>query len=96
MISSQSVRCSLIAPSPRADNMAFPAQKHVAFCANGSEEVHEADDWDRSPVPVALPLTYGCAFLSVFRDSLTSQWICQGHARAQGTPTRSIPCTTSF
>jgi DNA-directed RNA polymerase subunit RPC12/RpoP len=33
--------------------------KHVAFCAAGTEEVHEADDWDRSPVPVAPRLTYG-------------------------------------
>jgi hypothetical protein len=34
-------------------------KKHVAFCAAGTEEVHEADDWDRSPVPVAPRLTYG-------------------------------------
>lgn len=34
-------------------------QKHVAFCADGTEEVHEADDWDRSPVPVSQRLTYG-------------------------------------
>ncbi|KAH0828824.1 hypothetical protein J3R83DRAFT_3293 [Lanmaoa asiatica] len=34
-------------------------KKHVAFCAEGTEEVHEADDWDRSPVPVAPQLTYG-------------------------------------
>ncbi|KAG6370474.1 hypothetical protein JVT61DRAFT_11960 [Boletus reticuloceps] len=33
--------------------------KHVAFCADGTEEVYEADDWDRSPVPVAEKLTYG-------------------------------------
>ncbi|KAI9462561.1 hypothetical protein HD554DRAFT_2126674 [Boletus coccyginus] len=36
-----------------------PMQKHVAFCADGTEEVHEADDWDRSPVPVSQRLTYG-------------------------------------
>ncbi|KAG8221389.1 hypothetical protein J3R82DRAFT_1567 [Butyriboletus roseoflavus] len=34
-------------------------KKHVEFCADGTEEVHEADDWDRSPVPVAPRLTYG-------------------------------------
>ncbi|KAF8122038.1 hypothetical protein EV363DRAFT_862682 [Boletus edulis] len=27
--------------------------------ADGTEEVYEADDWDRSPVPVAEKLTYG-------------------------------------
>jgi len=33
--------------------------KHVAFCTDGAEEVHEADDWDRSPVPVVQQLSYG-------------------------------------
>ncbi|KAG9309696.1 hypothetical protein JVU11DRAFT_10370 [Chiua virens] len=40
-------------------NFRVCAIKHVAFCADGSEEIHEADDWDRSPVPVARPLSYG-------------------------------------
>ncbi|KAF8122036.1 hypothetical protein EV363DRAFT_1361633 [Boletus edulis] len=33
--------------------------KHVASCADGTEEGYETDDWDRSPVPVAEKLTYG-------------------------------------
>ncbi|KAI6108794.1 hypothetical protein EDD16DRAFT_60829 [Pisolithus croceorrhizus] len=35
-----------------------PIKKHVAFCEEGTEEVHEADEWDRTPAEIQR-LTYG-------------------------------------
>lgn len=34
-----------------------PIKKHVAFCEEGTEEVHEADEWDRTPAEIQR-LTY--------------------------------------
>lgn len=34
-----------------------PIKKHVAFCEEGTEEVHEADEWDRTPAEIQH-LTY--------------------------------------
>ncbi|KAI6014954.1 hypothetical protein EDC04DRAFT_2578376, partial [Pisolithus marmoratus] len=45
--------------TPLSDDDASPPpiKKHVAFCEEGTEEVHEADEWDRTPAEIQR-LTY--------------------------------------
>ncbi|KAG2351850.1 hypothetical protein BDR07DRAFT_1293508, partial [Suillus spraguei] len=33
-------------------------KKHVAFCEEGTEQVFEADEWDRTPAEIAQRLSY--------------------------------------
>ncbi|KIP03439.1 hypothetical protein PHLGIDRAFT_37440 [Phlebiopsis gigantea 11061_1 CR5-6] len=45
--------------SPTADSMQLPTlRKRVSFCHDHLEEYFEADDWDRTPAPVAPKLSY--------------------------------------
>jgi hypothetical protein len=33
-------------------------KKHVAFCEEGTEQVFQADEWDRTPMEIAQRLSY--------------------------------------
>ncbi|KAK7687720.1 hypothetical protein QCA50_008936 [Cerrena zonata] len=46
--------------SPRTESLAPSIRKMVSFCEDeeGLEEVHYADDWDRSPTPMTPRLSY--------------------------------------
>ena len=33
-------------------------KKHVAFCEEGTEQVFEADEWDRTPAEISQRLSY--------------------------------------
>ncbi|KAF8211068.1 hypothetical protein K438DRAFT_1446180, partial [Mycena galopus ATCC 62051] len=44
--------------SPDPNNIGGPYRKCVAFNAAGSEEIHWADEWDRTPTEPAKKLSY--------------------------------------
>ncbi|KAG6333454.1 hypothetical protein ID866_5635 [Astraeus odoratus] len=45
--------------TPSSSGSVHPhAKKHVAFCEDGTEEVYEADEWDRTPAEVTQRLSY--------------------------------------
>ena len=51
--------------SPTAESVQLPTlRKRVSFCHDHLEEYFEADDWDRTPAPVAPKLSYQCVPLS--------------------------------
>ena len=55
--------CSSGGASPGSANVHLPClRKTVSFCEkdDGLEEFFQADDWDRTPAPVAPKLSYEC------------------------------------
>lgn len=56
------------APSPAIEHATV---KHVAFGSDGSEEIHVADEWDRTPTEPARHLSYQSVSLTSIAPLLT-------------------------
>ena len=78
------------ASTPSSDG-SFTTKKHVAFREDGTEEVYEADEWDRTPAEIQR-LSY--EYVTRFCSALVHSQARKGCPRVENAPARAASCRT--